>query len=62
MYCHGFENFILSNPERNLAAARGGRDALAKEIYESTFDHVVKKINEHTCTKLKSSGESHGTW
>ena len=44
MYCHGFENFILSNPERNLAAARGGRDALAKEIYESIFDHVVKKL------------------
>ena len=44
MYCHGFENFILSNPEPNPAAARGGRDALAKEIYESIFDHVVKKL------------------
>ena len=54
----GAEDFIV---KPNPGAAKEGCDALAKEIYARIFEHVVKNINEHTCTKLKSSGESHGT-
>ena len=54
----GVDEFVV---KPNPVDAKEGCDSLAKEIYARIFDHVVKNINDRTCAKLDSAGDSHGT-